>query len=278
MTTADFDSESRARQPRALIVTTYGLYAREVGGWLSVASLVQLMAALDVEAAAVRSAISRLKARGVLTASRQDGVAGYSLTVRGRAILDAGDRRIFDRTTPLAEDGWLLAVYSVPESERHQRHQLRSRLAWLGFGTVAAGVWIAPVHLERETRAVLHEHALDGYVNLFQADYRDADVRALVAQWWDLGSLAAMYESFIAVHRPIAGKWRRAPQPDSPSAYADYVATLTAWRQLPYHDPGIAAELLPHGWKGARAADLFDGIASAAAPVAHTFVDEVLRR
>lgn len=278
MTTVELDSRTRTRRPRALIVTTYGLYARDVDGWLSVASLVALMAQLDVEAAAVRSAISRLKVRGILTALRQNGVAGYSLTPKGRAILDAGDQRIFDRSRPLLEDGWLLAVYSVPESERHQRHQLRSRLAWLGFGTVAAGAWIAPRHLETETRAVLREHSLDSYVQLFQAQYRESDLRALVAQWWDVDSLAAMYEHFVAVYQPVAHKWRRASAPEPPSAYADYVATLTAWRQLPYRDPGIAPELLPRGWKGARAANLFDGIAASTAAAAHSFVGEVLRR
>ncbi|MEO6956929.1 MAG: PaaX family transcriptional regulator C-terminal domain-containing protein [Antricoccus sp.] len=278
MTTVELDSEARTRQPRALIVTTYGLYARAVDGWLSVASLVTLMAQLDVEDAAVRSAISRLKARGILTALRQNGVAGYSLTPKGRAILDAGDQRIFDRSRPLLEDGWLLAVYSVPESERHQRHQLRSRLAWLGFGTVAAGAWIAPRHLEAETRAVLQEHRLDSYVRLFPAQYRESDLPALVAQWWDLDSLAAMYEHFVAVHQPVARKWRRSSAPEPPSAYADYVATLTAWRQLPYHDPGIAPELLPRGWKGARAATLFDDIADSTAVAAHAFVGAVLRR
>src|SRR5690349_21834636 len=45
-------------QPRTLIVTIYGLYAREAGGWLSVASLIRLMAELGSEEPAVRSSIS----------------------------------------------------------------------------------------------------------------------------------------------------------------------------------------------------------------------------
>jgi phenylacetic acid degradation operon negative regulatory protein len=38
-----------AAQPRALIVTIYGLYAREAGGWLSIAGLIRLLAELDVD-------------------------------------------------------------------------------------------------------------------------------------------------------------------------------------------------------------------------------------
>jgi phenylacetic acid degradation operon negative regulatory protein len=32
---------------------------------------------------------------------------------------------------------------------------------------------------------------------------------------------------------------------------------LTDWRRLPYLDPGIPAELLPAGWIGIKAADVF---------------------
>ena len=49
-----------AAQPRAHIVTVYGLYARDTG-WLPISLLVRLLAELDVDEPAVRSAISRLK-------------------------------------------------------------------------------------------------------------------------------------------------------------------------------------------------------------------------
>src|SRR5690606_29743061 len=116
--------ETPALQPRALIVTIYGLYAREEGGWISVATLIRLLAELGVDEPAVRSSISRLKRRGILVAERNDGVAGYALSDRARDILDEGDRRIFERARARLEDGWLLAVFSVPESERQKRHTL----------------------------------------------------------------------------------------------------------------------------------------------------------
>src|SRR5689334_6651308 len=66
LTDAPAGGEAWSAQPRALIVTVYGLYAREAGGWLSVASLIRLMAELGSDEPAVRSSISRLKQRGVL--------------------------------------------------------------------------------------------------------------------------------------------------------------------------------------------------------------------
>jgi len=272
-------TEARSRQPRALIVTIYGLYAREAGGWLSVASLIRLMAGLDVEEPAVRSSISRLKRRGILEPQRVGGVAGYALSERAREILDEGDRRIFERPRASVSDGWLLAVFSVPESERQKRHMLRSRLTWLGFGTAASGVWIAPAHLYDETRDVLERYDLAPYVDLFRSDYLAfGDVAEQVRRWWDLESLQRLYDEFLDAYTPVLAWWRRRRSVDDAAAFGDYVGALTAWRRLPFLDPGLAPEVLPNDWHGVRAADLFFALRERLAEPAHRHVLAITRR
>ena len=254
-------------QPRQLIVTLYGLYAREHGGWLSVAAVVRLMADLGVDEAAVRSSISRLKRRGLLDARRVDGVAGYALSDLAREILAEGDARIFGRRRAEESDGWLLVVFSVPESERDKRHQLRSELTRLGFGTVAPGVWVAPGHLAEEAGDVLRRRELAGYVELF-ADARPAlgDLRANVSRWWDLDALHDRYADFIDRQEPVR---ERATGADGSRTFADYVRLLTDWRRLPYADPGLPLDLLPADWNGARAAELFAELHRRLADPAH---------
>ena len=248
-------------QPRALIVTIYGLYARERGGWLGVSSLIRLLAELGVDEPAVRSSISRLKRRGLLAAERVDGVAGYGLTPLSRDVLDEGDRRIFDRRRSRLDDGWLVVVFSVPETHRQRRHALRSRLTWLGFGTVAAGVWIAPAHLETETREVLQRQGLAPYVDLFRADHLAfGDVRDHVRRWWDLAELQRLYDEFLTEYEPTLAAWKRRRAAADAEAFGDWVRALTAWRRLPYLDPGLPAPLLPPDWHGIRAAELFEGL------------------
>jgi phenylacetic acid degradation operon negative regulatory protein len=256
--------DSLAAQPRALIVTVYGLYGREAGGWLSIAGLIRLMAGLGVDEPAARSAISRLKQRGLLESRRAGGAAGYGLTGRGQAILAEGDMRIFERPRARIEDGWLIAVFSVPEDQRARRHALRSRLAWLGFGSVAAGVWIAPAHLATETRSVLASDGLDGYVTLFTAgQLAFGEIGQEVSRWWDLDRLGQLYQAFIDAADPVLARWqaaRGAARADSGQAFADYVRVLTAWRRLPFLDPGLPPDLLPADWRGATAAELFGQI------------------
>jgi phenylacetic acid degradation operon negative regulatory protein len=263
-------SQAGALQPRQLIVTLYGLYAREFGGWLSIAAVVRLMAALGVEEPAVRSSISRLKRRGLLDARRTQGVAGYALTDVAQEILTDGDARIFGRRRADESDGWLLVVFSVPESERDKRHQLRSQLTRLGFGTVAPGVWVAPGHLADEAAEVLTRRGLADYVELFRgAHLALGQLPDNVAHWWDLGQLEVRYAEFLERQDPVRERVAAGGGVEPGQAFADYVRLLTDWRRLPYADPGLPLELLPGDWNGARAADLFTELRGRLAGPAH---------
>jgi phenylacetic acid degradation operon negative regulatory protein len=242
-------------QPRELIVSLYGLYARAEQNWLSVASLVRLMSELGVDAPAVRSSVSRLKRRDTLRSLRIDGAAGYALSPSSVKVLRTGDARIFNGRRATLADGWVLLVFSVPETERDRRHELRTYLTRLGFGTVAPGVWVAPAHLAPEAREVLAWRGLDSYVDIFRADHLAfGDVRAKVGQWWDLDELSARFEQFIDAYSS-AGR-RRGVRTDQ-AAFREYVPMLTAWRRLPYLDPGLPLEVLPVRWKGVTASSLF---------------------
>jgi phenylacetic acid degradation operon negative regulatory protein len=247
-----------AAKPRQLIVTLYGLYARQNDGWLSIATVVRLMAELGVDGQAVRSSISRLKRRGLLDACRVNGAAGYALTESARHILADGDARIFGRRRATIGDGWLLVVFSVPESERDRRHQLRSHLLRLGFGTAAPGVWIAPGHLEKETVEALERLEMTEYAEVLRGQHiAFGDLRTRVRSWWDLPALDRLYAEFVERYRPVRAKLVGSGPIDEAAMFTEYVEMLTAWRQLPYADPGLPLELLPAGWQGVEAEELF---------------------
>ncbi|MBV9206080.1 MAG: PaaX family transcriptional regulator [Actinobacteria bacterium] len=267
------DSAARSARPRHLIITVYGLYARPDGGWLSVAALIRLLGDLGVDEPAVRSAISRLKRRGILQSRRHGGAAGYQLSAGALAILREGDARIFRRRRAAVADGWVLAVFSVPESERHRRHVLRSELTRLGFGMVAPGVWIVPAHPDDTTAETLRRLQLDSYADLFRAEHLAfGDPAGKIRRWWDLDELERQYASFLRAHEPVLARWEREEPASGPEAFADYVRVLTDWRRLPYLDPGLPAELLPGDWAGIRAAEAFFAVRSRLEEAARAYV------
>ncbi len=263
-------------QPRQLIVTIYGLYAREEPNWLPIASVVRLMADLGVDGQAVRSSISRLKRRDTLHSLRIDGIAGYALSASMQAAMREGDRRIFQQRRASLADGWVQVVFTVPEAERRKRHELRTRLTRLGFGPVAPGVWLAPGTLADEVSDVLARQQLAGYVDIFRGQYLGyAELAGRVRDWWDLNDLAAKYARFVSSYRPLSRRLARSA-PNGAEAFADYVRMLTAWRRLRYLDPGLAAEVLPARWNGEAAAVLFGELSAVLRPAAHRHAMRVI--
>src|SRR6202035_819625 len=97
------------------------------------------------------------------------------------------------------------------------------------------------------------------YANLFRADHLAAtragemagDLAAKIRQWWDLDQTENLAREFVAGYEPVRRDWATRRPPAHPrEPFADYVRVLTAWRRLPYLDPGLPAELLPPGWAG----------------------------
>lgn len=248
-------------RPASLILDTYGHASRaELGHWMPVAGLVELMGHVGLDAPAVRSAIARMKRRGLVTGTTRAGRRGYLLTDEAIAIVSEGNERIFAVRRPAdLRDGWVLVVFSVPEAQRGQRHLLRSRLERLGFGNQAPGVWIAPRRLAGDAERLIATLGLTRFAHLYEARYRGfAEATDLVRASWDLDRLEALYEAFIARHEATAARWADDDnEPDERAAFVDYVTLAHGWRRFPYLDPGLPAEVLPRDWPGARAAHVF---------------------
>ncbi len=235
-----------------LIVTVFGLY-RDLRGVIPISVLIRMLGDLGVEPANVRSSVSRLKKREILVSAELDGAAAYALAPQLEEVFDEGDRRIFVRHAESSQE-WLLATFTVPESQRNLRHRIRMVLQRWGFGAVAPGLWIAPAGVAAAVEARLAREQLDPYVEFFTARYRDSDgLKAKVARWWDLGGLEQQYSSFVRRHEAQVGCLELSPA----RAFAQYVPLVTGWRQLPYLDPGLPNELLPSNWPGERAESLF---------------------
>lgn len=239
------DDDSRAGSATSLLRTIAGLYFREVGGWMPVAGLIALMHDLGVPAAAARTAVARVKQRGLLVAERTDHSAGYRLSVDAIPMLEVGDRRIFTPRRMTLGDPWCLISFSLPEERRAERHQLRRRLSFIGCGTVAQALWVCPGFLTTEVEQIVDELDLARCVTLFTAT--EITTAGTITDWWDLESIAELHRGFAA----------HVEQSGHESAFRSYVSGIDAWRPIPYLDPGLPSALLPPDWVGHQSERLF---------------------
>jgi phenylacetic acid degradation operon negative regulatory protein len=225
-----------------LLRTVIGLYMREAGGWMATKDMVVLMEALGTSGTVTRTALGRLRKKEMLVPESRGGLPGFTLTAGAASMLARGDRRIFTPRTMAPTDPWCLVSFSIPETERDKRHQLRRRLYWIGCGTVAAGL--------------LKESA---------------------AKWWDLAALAQLHRDFIREHAAaVSGQGGRVAVEPSADAFATYVRSIDRWRIIPYLDPGLPASFLPEDWPGADAAGLFARIGELYAVPSARFVGNLM--
>ena len=201
---------------------------------------------------AARRALARSVAAGWLRTERHGRRSRVHLTPATADMLRSGTERIYSFGDPWTWDGrWLLVVLRVPEERREVRHQVRTRLAWAGFGSLGGGLWISP-HVERERE--LHDVAPAGSVAdvvSFHAEIGDVgDPLKVVAEAWDLDAGAQAYRNFIARFGRLRPRRARGDLP-RPDPARPRVA------QVPLPGPDLPADMLPARWPRERAHDLF---------------------
>jgi phenylacetic acid degradation operon negative regulatory protein len=253
---------------RSALFDLYGDHLRTRGRSAPIASLVRLLATLDITAPAVRTAVSRMVRQGWLSPVRLPQGRGYALTAKAVRRLDEAGRRIY-RDTPDAWDGrWhLLVVQHIPDRARRER--LRAGLTYLGYAPLDDTTWLSPrssAELDPlfEAEAVRAERFAAGY---------DGDARGLVARAWDLDGLARAYERWIGEAEELLAA---CPDPGEEQAFAVRSRLVHEWRKFLFRDPGLPDTLLPDDWPGAKAARFFDAEAARLLPAASRFVDRCL--
>lgn len=272
-----------SRSPRELIFTLFGEYLLHRPDPVWVGSLIQLLAPLGVSEGAVRTALSRMTSRGWLSSRRRGRNAFYSLTARGRKLLEEGEHRIYHPTWDEPWDGtWQIVAYSIPEEERSLRDRLRLRLTWIGFGSLGNGLWVTPHDASDRVREVVDGLGIADGVELFEGRHLGfSDVGRLVGRCWDLQEIHERYRGFIRRHLPQyerfreeRGEGRLAPE----DAFVHRFDLVHEYREFPLEDPYLPRDLLPEDWAGDCAAGLFRSLHDLLEEPARAHLEGVLAR
>jgi phenylacetic acid degradation operon negative regulatory protein len=241
---------------RSLVFDLFGDYLRYRGGEARLRSLVSLMGCFDVPEATVRVVVARLRKEGWLSSRRDGRETVYALTDAAWNLLNEGRERIFHRAQGPWDGQWHMVIYSVPESERGLREQLRKKLAWLGFGALSSAVWLSP----HDRAGLLKDAFADepaARLDVFRS--RSAGLaadREIAARSWDLEGLDRAYAEVLVTYRPRLSGYR-AGELQGADALVERMRLVHDYRRFPFRDPDLPPELLPENWSGRVAHDVF---------------------
>jgi len=237
---------------RSVLLTMLGEYVLPRAGGVWQETLVGALGSLGHKTHAARQALARSVGAGWLRTERHGRRSRVHLTPETADMLRSGAERIYAFGAPWDWDGrWLLVVLRVPEERREVRHQMRTRLAWAGFGSLGGGLWISP-HAEREHELADVADASSGAALVtFRAELGAlGEPRRVVAEAWDLDALADAYRAFVTRF----GRMR----PSGPEAvFRAQTLLVHEWRRFPFLDPDLPDDMLPARWPRGRARELF---------------------
>ena len=255
---------------RSLLLTILGEYVlpRDEPVWQE--TLVGALVSVGYTQQAARQAIARSVRDGWLSTERVGRRARLSLSSRTAELLAAGAARIYSFGEPWEWDGrWLVLILRVPEEQRSVRHQLRTRLAWAGLGSMGGGVWLTPhVSREAELRSAFAEAPAADATSFVASLGLFGSATDVVAAAWDLDDVRDQYEAFVedfAAIRPSSGE----------AFFRMQTLIVHAWRKFPFLDPDLPAELLPVDWPRRQAHELFAGRHSLWAGAARLYFEEL---
>ena len=217
----------RPQRTWSVVVTVFGDAIVPRGGTVWLATLIELFAALGVDAGAVRTAMSRLVADGWTERRRVGRNSTYRLTGKGHALSTAAADRIYAAGPP-AWDGQFCLVVQPRD---------RDGLEAAGFGQALPGLGIAPGPVP----------PMDEPVTLAATAAWPA-ARLLAARAWKLDRLAASFTRFTAAFGALPG-WA----PDGLEAMVARTLLIHEYRRIVLHAPALPPDILPPDWPGSAA-------------------------
>ena len=254
---------------QSVLLTVLGRYVLGRDVLVGTSSVLDVLTSVGVGEHATRSALDRMVRRGLLTKHRHGRRTYVGLTSRAEAILQDGHVRIW-RTGAVESswDGtWTLLSFSFPDSWQKQRHELRARLQWAGFGSLQGGLWVSPS--TRDVTDVLDGVEGSDKVRVFYSRAESGmDVPAMLRDAWDIAGIADRYAQFL-------DRWND-PGSRAGGALATQLVLVTEWLEVIRQDPRLPLEHLPADWPAAPAQRLFRGLHDQLDPVARMEAGERL--
>jgi phenylacetic acid degradation operon negative regulatory protein len=238
-----------AVRPETLLLALFGDHVLDRGIAVSTGGVLAVLGRLGVGEHATRATLSRMSRRGLLRTVRRGRQAFLGLTEHGTAVLRDGQRKLDGDVVDRHWDGrWTLLSFSVPESRRADRHALRTRLGWFGFGLLRSGLWVSTS--ATDISPALAELDLLDHAEVFRAEpFMWTDPARIAREAWDLPEIAAGYEEFLQ-------RWT-GDDGGGPDELAQRTLLGAEWLLLIRRDPVLPPALLPEAWPGVRAAALF---------------------
>jgi phenylacetic acid degradation operon negative regulatory protein len=244
----------RPLRANSLIITIYGDMIAPHGGTAWLGGLIRLVEPLGLNPRTVRTSVFRLSREKWLVSEQIGRRSYYSLTAMGRRRFEHAFHRIYDDARVSWDGDWQVVLTVGDSLTPALRDALRKELLWEGYAAIAPGVLVHPSGKTDELLDILQIAGAHDKVVVLRAQTIGAlssrPLKELVDQCWNLGNVAAEYQSFIDHFRSVARALRNASGLDPEQCFIIRTLLMHEFRRVQLRDPSLPRQLLPDDWPG----------------------------
>jgi len=218
-----------------------------------------LMAPFGMSERLVRTSVFRLVRDGWLKGQTFGRRSRYRLTREGARRFEAAHHRIYAMPAPQWGGDWAIVIAPPDAAPNPTRIELRDELAWEGFGAIAPGVYVKPLHGDSALPKIVAAVGLASRVSIVRASddptLGGAALAASVNRVWNIAALTADYRRFLARFGGVIDAFRNngASTGDPEQCFIVRTLLIHAFRRVLLRDPQLPPALLPLDWPGTAA-------------------------
>lgn len=247
----------RPVRANSLLVTLFGDSICPHGGTVWLGSLIKLVEPLGINQRLVRTSVFRLTQDGLLGSEHVGRRSYYSLTPMGLRQFATASMRIYNNRKPGWDGNWRLVFTGLSDITQEERNTIRQELLWLGFGRLAPGVFGHPTADLEPVKTLVSELGLQHKVAMMMAGTADDNMptpsSALVKQCFEMESMDAAYDAFIAVFEPLLLAVRKQQTLDDHKSFMLRTLLIHEFRRILLAEPELPFELIPQDSSSHRA-------------------------
>ena len=244
----------RPLRARSAIVTVLGDMIAPHGGVFGLAGFIRLVEPLGVNARLVRTSVFRLSRDKWLVSEQIGRRSYYSITASGRRRFDLAAQRFYVDARQPWDGEWRIVFLPNECLAPNARDSLRKKLLWEGYAAIAPGVLAHPSAQTESLLEILQDEGAHDKVVALKAQTLGAlssrPLRQLVDQCWNLGKVAAEYQSFVDSFRGVARALRSASTHDPEQCFLVRTLLMHEFRRAQLRDPLLPRQLEPADWPG----------------------------
>lgn len=273
----DHFKAQRPLRAGSFMTTLYGDALIPWGGEVWLGNIIMICDHLGMTESHVRTAASRLVAKGDLVSARIGKKSYYRLT--DESCVEFLDVANYLYGMPYqAQSQWTYIL--LLESEG--RDDFKRYLEKAGFGIPVPGYAIRPGNHYADLKRLLQKTKLWEYCLIGKTDIRSDKLPAPVIhklpQAWDLGRLNQQFSNFIALFNPLKAAFDQGDYTDISDIdhFLGRLILVHEYRKITLQDPRLDLAFLPENWQGKSAHQLFADLYCALVPNSERFILENL--